>query len=673
MMKTITIYIPILLMLLSACNREEKLLTEKGAPLELEITAEDLLPADQAQTRITEGGTGGYTTSFSNDDQIGITVLKGGKIVDGMDNVPFTYNSTSGKWTPTSGKNLFYYSDAEYIAYYPHSADMDGKKTIDEIVVAFTPKLNQFNFATGYSPSCLMTATGTANATTKKLSLAFAHQMAMLELQFKQTLNGVEADVMADAGSTLTVTSGGKNYTFNAQSTDKRYRMMLKPETPVNLDFDYFIDGVHYTHSVTNLTMPAAGKYMHYDLSHRQTQVTMTLNTGSYEGALGDVSKIVMNGTSRTATKESSNTYKIKISVPYGTNIPSSVSSMDIYINDKLANAECLLVSPSPANVSLDSGAGTISVTLSKGGMEGAGTSESDPYLVTTAAQLRGVGTEGSGENNNAESKCYKQTNDLDLSVYENWKPVKSGKLYDGQHKKVNNLKSTQGGIFSNNGGTIQNLHLASGSINCPTNNRAIGGIVNESKVGNGKIINCSNAIDINANGNTAGIAGNINNVTISHCKNSGDIITATTYAECNCGGIAGEDNAATNLIEYCYNTGNIRSTHRNGGIVSLAYGNSKVKYCYSRGTVSTTANHSYGHIVSEMAAATTAYVTDCWSDNVPFSDKTQSTEVDGVRHQFNAASNKWPVYSSGNGEGWTSDHWKPFGNGDYPKLYWEE
>ena len=137
-----------------------------------------------------------------------------------------------------------------------------------------------------------------------------------------------------------------------------------------------------------------------------------------------------------------------------------------------------MLVSANAANVSVDASASTMTLPLSAGGMEGAGTSAADPYRVTTPPQLRGVGVEGT-ENNSAETEYYEQTADLDLTMYANWKPVKSGKLYDGKHKKVSNLTSTQGGIFSNNGGTIQNLHLESGIITI--DNKTIGGIVNES------------------------------------------------------------------------------------------------------------------------------------------------------------------------------------------------
>lgn len=654
-MKKIKYTLLLFLTLLAACNQEEEIKVERVSLLELEINAENFLPASKPDTRISEGGTGGYVTTFSSGDKIGVTVVKGGKIVDGMNNIACTYDGT--KWTPASGK-LFFYEDADYIAYYPYQATMNDKTSINDIVAAFAPQVNQSDYTTGYSQSCLMTATGTANATTKKLSFTFAHAMAMLELQFKQILNGNPATtLMADAGSTLKVTSGGNDYTFNEQTADTRYRMMLKPGETFGFDFSYTIGSVSYTYTATGLTMPAAGKYIHYDLKHTQTNVT--LDVGSYEGALGDISKITMDGVTCKAVKQSNSIYNI---VMPGNDTPAAISRLDIYINDNKANTECLLVSTT--NVTVDSSAGTISVTLSKGGMEGAGTSAADPYRVTTPPQLRGVGVEGT-DNDNAETEYYEQKNDLDLSIYTDWAPVKSGLLYDGKHFKVKNLTSTQGGIFSRNGGTIQNVHLASGSINAT--NGTIGGIVNWNY--KTKIYNCSNAANVKTNnGNSGGITGDIQLTSvISHCKNSGNITAGGSSG--NCGGIVGEAHAHNEaLIEYCYNTGTINGTFRNGGIVNLSY--TPVKYCYSTGDVSEAASHSWGYIVSEMSSDS-GNTTDCWSDKKPFA-QSKNTDVVGVCNQFNSPT-KWPTYNSGTGDGWTSDHWKPFANGEYPKLLWEE
>lgn len=670
-MKQIKYTLLLILALLCSCTQEDNLSTEKGAPLELEITAEDFRPSEETQTRITEEEAGRYTTKFSTGDAIGITVLQGEKIVDGMDNIPYTYNGTA--WTTAAGKKIYCYDNVTYIAYYPYSATMNGKKKIEDIVAAFTPKADQSDYTTGYSQSCLMTAVGTPNANTKKLSFTFELQMTMLELQFKQILNATAATaVAADEGSVLTITSNTQIYTFNVQDTDKRYRMLLKPGASFDINFTYSVGGVSYTYTQGKTAMPAtAGKYVHYDLKHVQSSRKMTLNTGNYAGELGPVTKVKMDHASGKVTSTTGNTHTCTVVAPGGI-FPSSIKELGIYIKDNLADSEQLLVTTK--NFTADMAVATVTVTLSRGGMEGAGTSESDPYLVTTPPQLRGVAVEGSGDNNNPETRYYEQASNLDLSMYPDWKPVKSGKNYDGKHYGISNLTSSQGGIFSHNGGTIQNVHLVSGSINC-TKIYAIGGIINVSQLDGGKIMNCSNAVDIKGDDDAAGIVGDILNGTVSHCKNTGNITCIprpSTADECNCGGIVAEDHESNVLIEYCYNTGNINGAFRSGGIVNLASGNSKVKYCYSRGTVSTTASQSYGHIVAEMKEATTTYVTDCRSDNLPFA-KGQNTVVKGVCDYFSTQTGRWPQYTSMTGDGWTSTHWQYFNIPEYPKLIWED
>lgn len=219
----------------------------------------------------------------------------------------------------------------------------------------------------------------------------------------------------------------------------------------------------------------------------------LELNTGNYVGLLGPISKVVINGTeySTSLISGSNNRYLLD-----GLRkSPETFTSFSIYITDNLAKTgskEQLLLTVTTSKITIDANNKSLTVPLSTGGMEGAG-SLADPYLVTTPPQLRGVDAEGANDNS-AETEYYEQKADLDLSAYDNWKPVKSGALYDGKGYKVNNLVSTQGGIFSYNGGTIQNVHLVSGNINSTNGN--IGGIVNvcDRSGINQTIQNCSNA-----------------------------------------------------------------------------------------------------------------------------------------------------------------------------------
>ena len=313
--------------------------------------------------------------------------------------------------------------------------------------------------------------------------------------------------------------------------------------------------------------------------------------------------------------------------------------------------------------------------------MEGAGT-EADPYQVTTSPQLRGVGMEGT-ENNSAETEYYVQTHDIDLNMYADWKPVKSGLLYDGKGFKISNLKSTRGGIFSYSGGTIQNVHLASGEIT--VSGKTFGGIVNISDRSGCKILKCSNAATIVSTngGDVGGIVGSGGHSIIEYCKNSGNI-TVDVYG----GGIAGitwgnqidPGNAGMDTeIRYCYNIGTIvKSNARRtdgdcGGILSRLVRTLVMEYCYNAGQIiDDGSNNRIGSIMGELdnSYSKNNYGISVASSKLHYSTNNGFSSNDTF---FDTASNQWPVYSTDPSNGWGSAHWKSYSQGEYPKLLWEE
>ena len=255
------------------------------------------------------------------------------------------------------------------------------------------------------------------------------------------------------------------------------------------------------------------------------------------------------------------------------------------------------------------------------------------------------------------------------MSAYDNWKPVKSGALYDGKGYKVNNLVSTQGGIFSYNGGTIQNVHLVSGNINSTSGN--IGGIVNAcDKSGiNQTIQNCSNAANITAGGWTGGIVGNGSYSTIEHCKNSGNISSTVSV-----GGIFGHIWGDAH-VRYCYNEGLIKvigSGNDNpvggigGQIYSSAYG---IEYSYNKGDVQNDVTGEAGSILGRKSSGdgSNNYGIQIFNNKIYGSNNNSNTEI-----LFDNSSNIWPAYTADSSNGWGSSHWKSYNQGEYPQLLWE-
>lgn len=431
----------------------------------------------------------GYQTTFIGDEQIGIFSLKTSNNTVLGNNVPYKYNASTNSWQPVNtGNQIYVYgSGVTYYAYYPYNSNMDDKKSIAEITTAFTLPEDQSTYD-NYSSADLMTATGTLSSST--LSLSFAHAMSLIEIEIDETSNSSASYDPAP------IFYGIKPW----KMSDGIYRYLVEPGIDAEIGFDYGPADNRYAFQKSLAAADiTAGKYTRIKAPFDNRY--LELNTGNYVGVLGPVSKVVINGTEYTTSLISGSNNRYLLDGLRKS--PETFTSFNIYITDNLAKAdskEQLLLAVTTSNITIDATNKSLTIPLSAGGMEGAGTSAADPYLVTTPPQLRGVDAEGT-DNNSAETEYYEQKADLDLSAYDNWKPVKSGALYDGKGYKVNNLVSTQGGIFSYNGGTIQNVHLVSGNINSTSGN--IGGIVNAcDKSGiNQTIQNCSNAANITAGG----------------------------------------------------------------------------------------------------------------------------------------------------------------------------
>lgn len=189
-MKTNILYFPLLVLLsaVSLCgcsNDDEPVVTATdGTTLTVTARADGFASADGTaqtdtpQTRATESG---YTTTFVKGDQIGVFAVKDGSVITGCQNVQLTYDGTN--WN--SSTPVYKYAGATYFAYYPYSADMNSKTSVDEIVTAFsatvTAATDQSTYAK-YTACDLMTATAESPTSGTSLSFSFTHQMCLIEI-----------------------------------------------------------------------------------------------------------------------------------------------------------------------------------------------------------------------------------------------------------------------------------------------------------------------------------------------------------------------------------------------------------------------------------------------------------------------------------------------------------
>lgn len=277
---------------------------------------------------------------------------------------------------------------------------------------------------------------------------------------------------------------------------------------------------------------------------------------------------------------------------------------------------------------------------------------ETDPYIIATAAQLDEV--------RNFPSACFELSKDIDLSSYLNsnssgWTPIKdfTGK-FDGKKHTIKgfwiSLSSISNvGLFANIQGSSDNK-MASVSnlfVNISkkgiTGRSSVGGICGNLSYGN--IENCMVTGDISGYQYVGGIVGDDNGKSsVSQCASSGNIIAI----DGNVGGIAG-NNSQSCYINNCYSIANVKAE---GSYYYTAYGiGYSAEQCYFAGTISgTDVNQEYPIGVSKNS---------CYYDS-------EKTKISGKPGALTTKQMK----QQASFQGWDFDKiWTIQEGVDYPKL----
>lgn len=266
-------------------------------------------------------------------------------------------------------------------------------------------------------------------------------------------------------------------------------------------------------------------------------------------------------------------------------------------------------------------GHGQVSALAAVDFFAGSGT-PADPYLISSANQLRLLANESNSDSPTLQTSTFKLTCDLDLSESGYWTPISQDPYgqpfsgtFDGDGHTIHGLQVqvvsetgeyklaglvgylsgtvknlTLTGVrvemfgkgFANTGavagfseGTIENCHV-SGIVNGgkSTDSSYTGGIVGWSN--DGTISGCSNSADV-TDAVAGGIAGSSDNGLLTTCDNTG-----TVTGELRAGGISGENYA--NQIVACTNVGAVISATEAGGIAAINY--DTISQCINAGTV---------------------------------------------------------------------------------------
>lgn len=219
---------------------------------------------------------------------------------------------------------------------------------------------------------------------------------------------------------------------------------------------------------------------------------------------------------------------------------------------------------------------------------------ETDPYIIATAAQLDEV--------RNFPIACFELSKDIDLSSYLNsnssgWTPIKDfiGK-FDGKKHTIKGLWISLSSI--DNVGLFANIQGPSDNKMASVSNLFVNiskkGITGRSNVGGicgslsyGNIENCMVTGDIIGDEYVGGIVGgyNSNYSSISQCASSGNIIANSGSV----GGILGSSSSYYCIVENCYSIANVKGEGSYSSRV-CGIGGSDAN-CYFAGTISDTGN----------------------------------------------------------------------------------
>lgn len=174
-----------------SCSQEE--LAESGSDAKramvIKVTENGFSAVSDTDSRVIDEG---YATVFEDKDQIGLFIIENetGKL---LQNMTLTKNGTN--WDGT----VYYYDNADYIAYYPYDAELKEVASVEDIEKYFSNNKYTDDQSTeaNYRNCDLMTAVVEAESLTEEsssLSLNFTHNNALVEFNIPYYSYSTEAN-----------------------------------------------------------------------------------------------------------------------------------------------------------------------------------------------------------------------------------------------------------------------------------------------------------------------------------------------------------------------------------------------------------------------------------------------------------------------------------------------
>ena len=301
--------------IVTGCNQNNELGTPAPSGeedvLNVVATANDFVSSD-ATSRVSETD---YTTTFEEGDAIGVFVVRDGEAL--VSNMKMTLGADGTTWAGENDAKLYYYKDADYIAYSPYTEGLSVTSE-EEIITHFTTNLKN---STGqstlaeYQAADLMTASVVAANVTRgqNITFSFAHKMSMIEIKVPiRAYTSGDYEYSAPLGLKVTMaeeSAAGKEFslcTFGKETitenesevTKGLYRCIVAPSnTELNVEGEFQDGSVPVYFPAANgaalSVTPKAGEYegidVKYDYADHSGIEERNLEVGDYYYADGSI------------------------------------------------------------------------------------------------------------------------------------------------------------------------------------------------------------------------------------------------------------------------------------------------------------------------------------------------------------------------------------------------
>lgn len=233
---------------LASCTQEE--IVQNDLPtrqtLNISVNTQDFVSEDGS--RATTGTDENRTTAFVKGDEMGMYVISNdGTVI--CNNEKFVYNGIT--WE--AANELYYWKNANYIAYYPYNADLTAQNitSVEKIKTEFAESDDFYtqNTAEAYEKADLMLAEGNISPANGTIQFNLAHQFSMVEINVP-----VRKYVTSEA-------QGSFEYTAPVSLTwESPLEINGKPVTPYSTgkgSFRFIVP------SATNLSLTLDGRLMY--------------------------------------------------------------------------------------------------------------------------------------------------------------------------------------------------------------------------------------------------------------------------------------------------------------------------------------------------------------------------------------------------------------------------